>query len=255
MPRSGPEVAFRWCAAALRAARAWWAAVLAAITSFEFVFAFFHAPLCAMAPADGSAGSDAVCRSSATVILSAGGFHRERTRRAPAPPSARGMPNGSCDQSCSSARRRCASGLTGRGAGDAPLCGGTPGLSMIVRGSVPKPIPVCRRTVEPCTGTGGRTGGSAGLLTCFDSIFVPSRRMYAGGTLGSGWCCGPGPDGFERRSGSRSETTTRRTKDQRSSAPSWAAAGRSSSIFQVEVVAAVLRSGNRCSIGQGFGRN
>ena len=99
---------------------------------------------------------------------------------------------------------------------------------MIVRGSVPKPIPVCRRTVEPCTGTGGRTGGSAGLLTCFDSIFVPSRRMYAGGTLGSGWCCGPGPDGFERRSGSRSETTTRRTKDQRSSAPSWAAAGRSS---------------------------
>ena len=56
MPRSGPEVAFRWCAAALRAARAWWAAVFAAITSFEFVFAFFHAPLCA----DGSAGSDAV---------------------------------------------------------------------------------------------------------------------------------------------------------------------------------------------------
>ena len=108
---------------------------------------------------------------------------------------------------------------------------------MIVRGSVPKPIPVCRRTVEPWTGTGGRTGGSAGLLTCFDSIFVPSRRMYAGGTLGSGWCCGPGPDGFERRSGSRSETTTRRTKDQRSSAPSWAAAGRSS-MHDVEVVAA-----------------
>ena len=134
-------MAFRWCAAARRPARAWWAAVFAAITSFEFVFAFFHAPLCAIAPADGSAGSDAVCRSSATVILSAGGFHRERTRRAPAPPSARGMPNGSCDQSCSSARRRCASGLTGRGAGDAPLCGGTPGLSMIVRGSVPKPIP------------------------------------------------------------------------------------------------------------------